>query len=148
MQILLKYTYLMEVEKIKLELERLWKRYQEILDKPNWEDMNEARSILYLTGNIYCEKVAPEAIERRLHFLKNPINLLEFLTLVDSNSERLTLYRKDPLFSTLEKYYRVIKEYKNKFIGGKHYLDEERFINLYNEFNPDKNLKMKERGKF
>ncbi|MFH1284688.1 MAG: hypothetical protein ABIH78_03835, partial [Candidatus Peregrinibacteria bacterium] len=99
MKQLLKYTYLMDVEKIKEELKGLWARYQEVLAKPDWESLNEARAILYSIGNLYCEKIAPEAIERRLHLLKKPLSLLEFLSKIDGRSKDLPALRKDPLFS-------------------------------------------------
>lgn len=150
MQILLKNTYLLDVEKVKERLNKLWDRYQKILKKPTWKNLNEARAILYLTGQIYCEKIAPEAIERRLHLLKNPMALLDFLSLVDAGSkEELKENRKDDeLFVKLEKYYRVIKNFKNKFNGGKYYLDEEKFIKLYNSYNPDNELGIGYGGKY
>lgn len=149
MQILLKNTYLLDVEKVEERLDKLWDRYQKILKNPTWNSLNEARAILYLVGQIYCEKIAPEAIERRLHLLENKISLLDFLSMVDSGSkEELKKLRKDELFLKLEKYYRVIKNFKNKFSGGKYYLDEERFIELYNSYNPDKKLKIKYRGSY
>jgi len=48
---LMKYTYLMEPEKIQEELEIYRKRYEEIINQENttWEEMNEARAILFLT---------------------------------------------------------------------------------------------------
>ena len=48
---LMKYTYLMEPEKVEAELEKLWNRYQTIINQENttWEEMNEARPILFLT---------------------------------------------------------------------------------------------------
>ena len=128
MRQLLKYTYLMDVEKVDEELEKLWVRYQEILAKPNWESLNEARAILYSVGNIYCEKIAPEAIERRLHLLKKPISLVEFLSKVDGRSKGLSALRKDSSFLQLEKFYLAVKKFKNKDIGGKYYIDEERFF--------------------
>lgn len=149
MQILLKNTYLLDVKKVEERLNKLWDRYQKILKKPTWKNLNEARAILYLTGQIYCEKIAPEAIERRLHLLKNPVSLLDFLSMVDSGpKEELKKFREDDLFVKLEKYYIVIKNFKNKFNGGKYYLDEERFIELYNSYNPDKKLKIKYRGNY
>jgi len=126
----------------------LWKRYQEICDKPSWEALNEARAILYFVGKIYCEKIAPEAIERRLHLLEKPLKLVDFFILVDSESKELDWRRKDALFLVLEKYYNEVKKFKNKFVGGKYYLDEERFVNLYNKYNPNKKLKIRERGNF
>jgi hypothetical protein len=147
---LMKYTYLMEPEKIQKELNNLWSRYQEIINQnnPAWKEINEARAILFLTGQIYCEKIAVEAIERRLHLLKVKISLIEFLELIDKNSEELEELRKDELFNKLEKYYRVIKSYKNKYIGGKYYLEEEKFLKKYEKTNPNKELKIGYRGSF
>lgn len=145
---LMKYTYIMEPEKVQKELEKLWNRYQEILKNPNWETINEARAILFLTGEIYCEKIAVEAIERRLHLLKQKLTLIEFFDLIDKNSKKLEKLRKDELFKKLEKFYMIIKEYKNKYNKGKYYLDEERFIQKYNHLNPQKNLKMGYKGSF
>lgn len=145
---LLKYTYLLNTDAIEKELNRLWNRYEKILANPNWNDLNEARAILYLMGHLYCETIAPEAIERRLHLLKKPMGLLDFLTVVDSQSEALTGLRKDSLFGTLEKFYILVKDFKNKWEGGTLYMDEEKFIELYNIHNPNKKLKIKERGTF
>lgn len=147
---LMKYTYLMEPEKVQEELNRLWNRYQSIINQanPSWEEINEARALLFLTGQIYCEKIAVEAIERRLHLLKVKLSLIEFLDLIDKNSERLEELRKDELFNKLEKYYQVIKSYKNKYIGGKYYLEEEKFLKKYEKANPKKELKMGYRGSF
>jgi len=147
---LMKYTYLMKPEKIKEELNALWKRYQDIINTPDssWEKLNEARAILYLTGQIYCEEIAVEAIERRLHLLKEKISLIEFLHLIDSNSERLNELRKDELFVKLESFYRIVKSYKNSYKEGKYYLDEEKFIESHEKLNPNKDLKMGYRGGF
>ncbi len=147
---LVKYTYLLDAEKIKEELDKLWKRYKKIIETSdsNWKELNEARAILYLTGDVYCEKIAVEAIQRRLRLLKQPITLQEFFNLVDSNSEKLNELRQDELFRKLEEFYKIIKEYKNKYEKGKFYLDEERFIELYNKLNPDKDLKLGYKGKF
>ena len=130
MELLLKYTYLIDIKNIDIQLEKLWQRYQTILKNPNWDDLNEARAILYLVGYIYLETIASEAIERRLHLLKKPISSVKFFTLIDSNSKELRLYRKDSLFIKLEKYYLLIKKFKNRFVGGKYYMDEEKFIKL------------------
>ncbi|MBU0963404.1 MAG: hypothetical protein KKD48_05870, partial [Nanoarchaeota archaeon] len=77
------YTYMMEPEKVQNELSKLWDKYQLIINKnnPSWDEINEARSILYLTGNVFCEKIAVEAIERRLHLLKEKLSLIEFFDL-------------------------------------------------------------------
>jgi len=147
---LMKYTYLLENDKIKKELELMYQKYSGFLAKAEevWEQLNEARAILYLTGQVYCEQIAVEAIERRLHLLKQPIQLQEFLHLIDSNSEKLNELRKDELFAKLEEFYKIIKEYKNKYSKGKFYLDEEKFIETYNKFNPDKELKSGYKGGF
>jgi hypothetical protein len=148
MIVLLKNTYLLDIEKIEKRLDFLWGRYQKILKKPNWRDLNEARAILYLVGQIYCEKIAPEAIEKRLHLLAKPMTLVKFLSLVDSKTEEIKELRKDPLFSDLEKFYKLIKKFKNKFNGGKYYLDEEKFIESYNKYNPSKELKIGYKGRY
>ena len=141
---------MMNQEKIQEELDRLWNKYQEILDDPtsDWEKINEARAILYLIGQVYCEEIAIGAIERRLHLLKEKIELIEFFNLIDTNSERLEGLRDDELFRKLERFYRILKEYKNKYNGGKFYLDEERFIKKYQEQNPDKNIEIGYKGNF
>ncbi len=150
MIILMKYTYMMEPEKVQEELDRLWNNYQEILkdSSSNWEKVNEARAILYLTGQVYCEEIAIEAIERRLHLLKEKIELVDFFNLIDKDSEKLNELRRDELFAKLEKFYRIIKLYKNKYNKGKFYLDEEKFIEEYQKQNPDKDLKIGYKGFF
>ena len=150
MIILMKYTYMMEPEKVRERLNELWKKYQLILDNLNstWEEINEARAILYLTGQVFCEQIAVEAIERRLHLLKEKLSLIEFFDLIDKNAEKLEGLRKDELFTKLEKFYKIIKEYKNKYEKGKFYLDEERFIQRYEEVNSNKDLKIGYKGAF
>jgi len=148
MQLLLKDTYLLDAKNVEKDLIRLWKRYQYILNNPNWEDLNEARAILYLTGRIYCEQIVPEAIRKRLNQLKKTISEIEFYTAIDSNSKDLKTYRKDKLFSKLEKLYLIVKKYKNKETSGQYYLDEERFIELYDQYRPSKDLKVGFRGKY
>ena len=147
---LLKYTYMMEPEKISAELERLWQKYYGIISKNNadWEEMNEARAILYLTGLIFCEQIAVEAIERRLHLLKHKMNLVEFLDAIDKESPDLENLRRDEMFDRLERFYRVIKGYKNRYQGGKYYLQEELFIKAYAKANPDPELKLGYQGSF
>jgi len=137
----------MNPDKVRSELDNLWRRYQEILNNPTWEDLNEARAILYLTGNLYCEKIALEAIERRLHLIDKKLNIIDFLAIIDSRSNKPSKLRKNNLFQKLEEFYIVIKNYKNKFSRGKYYLDEERFIKLYNKYNPEYNFEIREKGK-
>lgn len=147
---LMKYTYLMQPEKIKEELDLLWKRYQKILDNSNssWEEINEARAILFLTGQTYCENIAVKAIERRLHLLKEKLSLIKFFDVIDKKSPELSKLRDDELFVKLEKFYNIIKEFKNRYTKGKYYIDEERFMEKYGEKNPDKELKMGYKGEF
>lgn len=147
---LMKYTYLMEPEKIQEELNRLWDKYQLIINKdnPTWDEINEARAILYLTGQIFCERIAVEAIERRLHLLKNDMSLIEFFSLIDQDSKKLAELRSDDLFVKLEKFYRAVKNYKNRYIEGNYYLEEEKFLKKYEQVNPNKELKMGFRGSF
>jgi len=104
--------------------------------------------LIYLTGQVYCEQIAIDAIKRRLHLLKEKIELIEFLNLIDKNSERLNELRKDDLFIKLEKFYIIIKTYKNKYNKGKFYLDEEKFIEKYQKQNPERNLKIGYKGSF
>jgi len=147
---LMKHTYLMNPKKVNDELNKFWNRYQEIIAKENpaWDEINEARSILFLTGQVYCEKIAVEAIERRIHLLKTKLSMIEFLNLIDKNSEKLEELRKDELFSALEEFYRIVKSYKNKNLNGKYYLEEERFLKVYEKVNPNKELKMGYKGSF
>ena len=115
---LMKYTYLMEPEKVQAELEKLWNRYQSIINQQDATrvDMNEARAILFLTGHLYCEEIAVGAIERRLHLLPEHPSLIDFFLLIDQESERLDDLRKHKLFNKVEQFYRIIKAYKNKYI--------------------------------
>jgi len=139
---LMKYTYLMQPEKVQEELNKLWNRYQSIINQenPSREDMNEARAILFLTWQIYCEQVAVEAIERRLHLLPETFSLIDFFMVIDSKSERLENLRKHKLFNKLERYYEIIKAYKNRYIQGKYYLEEEKFIEKYRKISPNPDM--------
>jgi hypothetical protein len=141
---------MLDTEKIERELNNFWKKYGEIIEDKNatWEEMNEARAILFLTGQIYCEQIAIEAIKRRLHLLKEKITLLEFFDLIDKESNRLNNLRKDKLFSKLEIFYRIIKEFKNRYSGGKFYLNEEKFMKRYNQAIPEKEFEIGYKGNF
>lgn len=147
---LLKYTYLMQTEKIDEELSSLWQRYQKILNNPapTWEDINEARAILFITGSLYLEQIATEAIEKRLKHLEKNFKIIEFLHTIDSDSPQLKKLRTCPKFKELEIFYRIIKKHKNKYTKGKFYLDEERFIKKHRATNPDKKSKIGYRGYF
>ena len=141
---LMKYTYLMEPEKVEAELEKLWNRYQTIINQENttWEEMNEARAILFLTWHIYCEEIAVAAIERRIHLLPEQFSLIDFFMVIDSNSERLDYLRKHKLFNKLERYYNIIKNYKNNHVEGKYYLEEEKFLKRYKKLSPNQDMRI------
>jgi hypothetical protein len=147
---LIKYTYLMQPEKVKEELDRLWKRYNEILENEDssWEDINEARAILFLTGDVYCEGIAIEAIEKRLPLLKIELSLLEFFDLIDKNKEKPAELIEDELFNKLEDLYKIVKEFKNRDSGGKFYLREEEFLQIYESKNPNQELRSGYKGKW
>ncbi|MCX6824572.1 MAG: hypothetical protein NT085_05655 [candidate division SR1 bacterium] len=140
----------MEPEKIQKELENLRKQYQEIInqEKVTREEMNEARAILFLTGQLYCEEIAVGAIERRLHLLPGKPTLIEFFLLIDGESEMLEEYRRHHLFNKLEQFYRIIKTYKNKYLGGKYYLEEEKFLKRYQEMSPNPEMWIGYKGDF
>lgn len=138
MKDLLKYTYLLDLKKIDESIERLWKRYQKILDnkKSTWEDLNEARAILYFLGYIYCEKIALESLKRRIRFVKPPISLDKFLLAADKKDEViLKKYRSNKNFSKLRDFYLLVKKIKNRAVDGS-YLDEKRFNKIYNKLKP------------
>jgi len=147
---LMKYTYLMQTNKIDKELSKLWIKYQKILNnsQATWENINEARAILFITGSIYLEQVATEAIEKRLKHLKENFKIIEFLHLIDSNSPRLKNLRACPKFKELETFYNIIKKHKNKYNGGKFYLDEGRFIQKHKALNPNKKSTIGYKGYF
>jgi hypothetical protein len=148
MEDLLKYTYLLDAKKLNKALTELWGKYLHILENPNWEDLNEARAILYIIGYVFPEQTAPEAISRRLHLLRDPMDELAFYQVVDSESKELTELRRDPVFKKLEAFYRVVKEFKNKTNKGDWYLDEDLFVEVYNKFSPDENMKIGRFGEF
>lgn len=145
---LMKYTYMLDSSEVQKELDNLWENYQKIIENKNsnWESLNRARAILFLLGDIYCEKIAVEAIERRLHLMKEKISLLEFFNIIDSKSKKLKELRKDELFVKLEKFYLIVREFKNKHVGGKYYLGEEKFIERYNSMAPREELKIGYKG--
>ena len=137
MKNLFKYTYLLDIEKIESSIEILWERYQEILDnKSSWEDLNEARAILYFLGYLYPEKIALESLENRIKHIKPEINLDEFLLAIDRNDqELLNKYKDNKEFNKLKDFYLIVKRIKNK-IKDNSYLDEERFNKIYSNLKP------------
>jgi hypothetical protein len=138
MKDLLKHTYLLDVEKIEEDIERLWRRYQEILDKKksSWEDLNEARALLYFLGYLYPEKIALDSFERRVKYIKPSIVLDRFLSAIDGNDKRiLEKYKKNKRFNKLKEFYLIVKDIKNR-TKNKTYLDEKRFNKIYSKLKP------------
>lgn len=149
MEDLLKYSYLLDAKNLDKTLESMWNRYQQILDNPNWQDLNEARAILYIIGFLFTEQIAPEAIKRRLHLLAKPLTEPEFYTIIDTNNEyELGIRAKDDIFNKLVDYYNVVKKFKNKTNRGKWYLDEDIFVKLYNQYCPDQSMEIGKYGEF
>ena len=135
---LLKYTYLLDTEKIRESIEDIWKRYQRILDnkKPSWEELNEARAVLYFVGYLYPEKIALESLEKRIGSIKPAISLDEFLLAIDGNNkEVLDKYKDNERFNKLRDFYLIVKNIKNR-VKNSTYLDEERFNEVYSKFKP------------
>lgn len=138
MKDLLKYTYLLDLKKIDESIESLWKRYQAILDnkKSTWEDLNEARAILFFLGHIFTEEIALESLEKRLKFIKPAINLDKFLLAIDGKDDTvLKKYKNNKNFAKLRDFYLLVKNIKNRK-KGEWYLDEKRFNKIYNKLKP------------
>jgi hypothetical protein len=138
MKDLLKYTYLLDTKNIKKSIENLWDEYQEILGKKNltWEDLNEARAILYFIGYLYPEKIALESLEKRIKFIKPSIGIDEFLLAIDGNDAKiLKKYAKNKKFNKLKDLYLIVKGMKNR-IKGRSYLDEKKFNEIFKKMKP------------
>ncbi|MFA5098756.1 MAG: hypothetical protein WC461_00865 [Candidatus Paceibacterota bacterium] len=138
MKNLIKDTYMLDVGAIKKDIERLWSRYQKIIGnkKASWDELNEARAILYFLGSLYSEKIALEAIDRRIKFIKPKITLDKFFVIIDRNDvKNLKKYGKDEKFNKLKKFYLVVKNIKNRIKNGV-YLDEEKFNEAYARLKP------------
>jgi len=138
MRDLLKYTYLLEVNRIRKIIERLWQRYEEILDNKNssWEDLNEARAILYFLGYLYPEKIALGSLESRIKHIEPKISLDRFLVAIDRKDKKiLKKYKDNEKFNKLKGFYLVVKDIKNR-VKNNTYLDEERFNKIYSKLRP------------
>ena len=138
MKDLLKYTYLLDTENIKKSIKKLWNRYQKILDnrKSNWENLNEARAILYFVGYLYPEKIALDSLEKRIKFVKPSISLDKFLLAIDRDDIKiLKKYAKNRRFNQLKGFYLIVKDIKNRTKNGT-YLDEGRFNSIYKKLKP------------
>lgn len=138
MKELLKYTYLLDTKGIKKRIEYLWKRYQRILGnkKSSFEDLNEARAILYFLGYLYPEKIALESLEKRIKYIKPGITLDKFLLAIDRNDKKiLNKYKNNKKFNKLKEFYLIVKDIKNR-VKNNTYLDEGRFNKLYSKLKP------------
>jgi hypothetical protein len=138
MKNLLKYTYLLNVKKIEQNIENLWNRYQAILNsrKASWEDLNEARAILFFIGYLYPEKIVLESLEKRVKSIKPKINLDDFLSAVDKDDKKVSRkYKNNRNFNKLKEFYLIVKSIKNR-VENNSYLDEERFNKAYSKLKP------------
>lgn len=130
---------MLDIRGIKRSINNLWNEYQKILDNPKatWEDINRARAILYFLGCIFAEKIAVESLEKRIHFIKPKISLLDFLVAVDS-SKLLKKYKNNEKFQKLKNFYLAVKDIKMKIRKEKDgmYLDEKRFNKKYKKLKP------------
>ncbi len=138
MKDLLKYTYLLDIKKLTEKIENLWQKYQEILNnhKTSWEDLNEARAILYFLGYLYPEKIALESLEHRVKLINPKISLDEFLLAIDGNNKTvLNKHKKNKKFNRLKEFYLIIKGIKNR-VKNNTYLDEGRFNKIYSKMKP------------
>ncbi len=138
MKDLLKYTYLLDTKNIKKSIENLWDEYQKILGKKNltWEELNEARAILYFIGYLYPEKIVWESLEKRIKFVKPSIGIDEFLLAIDGNDAKiLKKYAKNRKFGQLKDFYLIAKGMKNR-VKGKSYLDEKKFNEIFKKMKP------------
>ncbi len=135
---LLKSVYLLDTKAVKKEIERLWNRYQKIInnEKSSWKDLNEARAILYSLGRLYPETIVLESLERRVKYIKPKISLDDFLTAIDRNDEKiLKKYGSNKKFNKLKELYLITKGIKNR-VKNNIYLDEERFNDAYAKLEP------------
>ena len=137
---LMKNTYLLKVEEIEKDLERIWDKYQDLIkNSKTKEEITEARVYLYFLGNFYVENFGKGAIESRLKELE--ITPLDFYLMVDQNKEELQERRNNETFTKLEKLYNLMKKYKMKVVNN-HYLDEGTFNKKYSEIFYNKEIKM------
>ena len=138
MKNLLQYTYLLNTKEVGKSIEKLWKRYQNILNnkKSSWKNLNEARAILYFLGYLYPEKIALGSLKQRIEYIKPSIDLDKFLLAIDENDIKvLSKYKKNKKFNTLKDFYLIIKGIKNR-VKNNSYLDEERFNKIYSKIKP------------
>ena len=120
MEEILKYTYQFDLKKLSQAIENLWNRYLQIIENKECtiDDVYNARAILYFLGYLYPEKIALEALERRLVGL----SLEEFLIKAD----------RQEIKNELTNFYEIIKELKNREYQGS-YLGEALFNQVYEQ---------------
>lgn len=130
---LLVYTYLFDIPGVENSLEEAWDEYQRLLDEAEkTQDLytiTKARAYLYFFGYYFPEDFAKGAIERRLKRFEPEIKFEDFAEWVDAG-QIPDQYKKDELFQKIVKFYQIIKDFKNKDVGGS-YLDEDRFNKIY-----------------
>ena len=136
---LLKNVYLLDINSIKQDVERLWEEYQNILDKKeiSWEEINKARAILYFLGHIFTEKIALESLIGRVNLIKPKILIDDFLAAIDSEDKIiLNKYKNNEHFLKLKNFYLIVKSIKNRVNRDSTYLDEETFDEIYSRLRP------------
>jgi hypothetical protein len=139
MQNLIKHVYLLDNDKIKSDIEKLWRRYLRIINKKNciWGEINDARAILYFLGFIFVEIIALGSLERRVALIKPKITLDEFLIAIDAKDKKILLkYRANNNFQKLKRFYLTVKDIKNRVNQDKSYLDEDAFNEKYIKLKP------------
>jgi len=139
MQRLIKYTYLLDNNRLAAEIEKWWRLYQRLIaDKScSWAQANEARAILYFLGYIFPEIVVCGSLARRVPLLRPKISLDDFLSAVDSREQKiLRLYEHNQKFKQLERFYLLVKALKNRVAADGSYLAEETFNKFYARRKP------------
>lgn len=125
MEEILKYTYKFDLEKLSQAIDELWNKYISIIEDENCleDDIYSARAILYFLGYIYVENIALGAIKNRLY----DMSLEDFLVKAD----------KGEIDNELVKFYKIIKDLKNKQYKGS-YLGEDLFNSVYEKVTKNK----------
>lgn len=132
---ILKKTYLLDNNGLKKEIDKEWKRYEAIIGKknPNWEELNEARAILYVLGYLFPEKIALESLRKRVKYIKPKISLEKFLISVHTKDLK---YSRNKEYLILKEFYNIVKSIKNKIGSDGSYLNEKTFNKAYIKKRP------------
>lgn len=136
---ILKYTYLLDNKKLRVAVERYWRRYLKIIKKPRAgrEEANEARAILYFLGYLFPEKIALESLARRMKQIKPKTDLNGFLKMIDAGEKKkLSKYKKNKNFQRLKEFYLIVKSIKNRVGQDNTYLAEASFNKFYDRLKP------------